>query len=73
MTRDEGVRVDCFLPPQMADRMVTLGTKKVALDAWTTFALAILAGAFIAIGAELYTLVVTGSPVSYTHLRAHET
>jgi formate transporter len=50
--------------------MVTLGTKKVALDAWTTFALAILAGAFIAIGAELYTLVVTGSPLGFGMTKA---
>jgi formate transporter len=54
----------------MADRIVTLGTKKVALDAWTTFALAILAGAFIAIGAELYTLVVTGSVLGFGMTKA---
>jgi len=65
MGTGERVSVDCFPPPQMADRMVSLGRKKVSMDAWTTFALAILAGAFIAIGAEFYTLVVTGSVLGF--------
>jgi len=65
MGRDKSVSVDCFLPPQLADRVVNLGVKKVALDTWSTFSLAILAGVFIAIGAEFYTLVVTGSGLGF--------
>jgi len=65
MGRDESVSVDCFLPPQLADRIVNLGVKKVALDAWSTFSLAVLAGVFIAIGAEFYTMVVTGSGLGF--------
>ncbi|MFB0546888.1 MAG: formate/nitrite transporter family protein [Anaerolineae bacterium] len=49
----------------MAERMVNIGAKKAVLDAWSMFALAILAGAFIAIGAEFCTLVVTDSGLGF--------
>jgi len=65
MEKDIQIRVDGFLPPQMAERMVDIGTKKAALDAWSTFALAILAGAFIAIGSEFCTLVTTDSGMGF--------
>ena len=55
------IRVDAFTPPEMAERMVNIGTRKAVLDGWSMFALAILAGAFIAIRAEFCTLVVTDS------------
>jgi formate/nitrite transporter len=58
---EKEIRVDGFLPPEMAEKMVNIGAKKAILNAWSTFALAILAGAFIAIGAEFCTLVVTDS------------
>jgi formate/nitrite transporter len=53
--------IDAFPPPEMAERMEEVGAKKANLDAWSMFALAVLAGAFIGLGAEFFTLVVTNS------------
>lgn len=65
MKREIEIRVDGFLPPEMAEKLVNIGAKKAVLDAWSMFALAILAGAFIAIGAEFCTLVVTNSGLGF--------
>jgi len=54
------VRIDAFPPAKMASRMEDVGVKKAALNADTTFALAILAGAFIGCGAIFATAVTTG-------------
>lgn len=62
---EKEIRVDGFLPPEMAEKMVNIGAKKAVLDAWSMFALAILAGAFIAIGAEFCTLAVTDSGLGF--------
>jgi len=62
---EKEIRVDGFLPLEMAEKMVNIGAKKAILDAWSTFALAILAGAFIAIGAEFCTLAVTDSGLGF--------
>jgi formate/nitrite transporter FocA (FNT family) len=43
----------------MAERMEEVGIKKANLDFWSMFALAVLAGAFIGLGAEFFTLVIT--------------
>jgi len=59
------ISMDAFPPPEMAERMVDIVERKAGLDAWSMFALAILAGAFIAIGAELCTLVVTDSSLGF--------
>ena len=45
------------MPAEMADKAETVGIKKANLDFWTTFALAVLAGAFIATGAIFATTV----------------
>lgn len=42
--------LDALLPPDMARKAETLGVKKAAMPADTTLALAVLAGAFIALG-----------------------
>lgn len=55
------IRIDAFPPPEMAERAESVGVQKANLDFWSTFALAVLAGAFIALGAEFCTLVVTDS------------
>lgn len=53
--------LDALLPPQMARRAEELGVKKAALPFDTMLALAVLAGAFIALGAMLSTVAVTGA------------
>jgi formate transporter len=59
------VTLDAFPPLEMAERMEDVGVKKANLDLWSMFALAILAGAFIGMGAEFYTLVITDSGLGY--------
>ena len=55
------ISFDAILPPSMAAKAEDLGVKKVALPALKMFALAILAGAFIGIGAIFATTVSAGS------------
>lgn len=57
--------IDAFPPPEMAERMENVGVKKANLDFWSMFALAILAGAFIGLGAEFFTLVITDSGLGF--------
>jgi formate transporter len=52
---------DALLPAQMAVRGVDIGVKKAATGAEATFVLAVLAGAFIALGAAFATTVGAGS------------
>ena len=56
--------IDAYTPAQMAARVEKAGIGKVNLDALTMFALAVLAGAFIALGAIFYTFVVHDSSLS---------
>jgi formate/nitrite transporter len=49
----------------MAERMENIGVKKASLDFWSMFALAVLAGAFIALGAEFFTVVITESGLGF--------
>jgi formate transporter len=58
--------IDAFLPPEMAERMENLGVKKASLDFWSMFALAVLAGFFIGLGAEFYTVVITDSDLAFS-------
>lgn len=51
---------DSLLPPEIAQRAESIGIKKSQLDGVTTFMLAVLAGAFIALGAISATIVATG-------------
>ena len=57
----QAVTFDAIMPPAMATRATDIGVRKAALDAWSMFALALLAGAFIAMGAVFATLVTSGS------------
>ena len=45
--------------------MENVGVKKANLDLWSMFALAVLAGLFISLGAEFYTLVVTDTGLGF--------
>jgi len=56
--------IDAYAPAQMAARVEEAGIVKGNLDATSTFTLAVLAGAFIAFGAVLYTYVIHDSPLS---------
>lgn len=57
--------VDALLPPEMAHRAEEVGVRKAALPLDTLFVLAILAGAFIALGAMLSTVVLTGTSATW--------
>jgi formate/nitrite transporter len=59
------IKLDAFLPAEMAERAENVGVKKASLDFWSMFILAILAGAFIGLGAEFATLVTTDSGLSF--------
>lgn len=53
-------RIDALLPPEMAAKAERIGEAKAALNARTMFVLAVLAGAFIALGANFATVAGTG-------------
>ena len=57
--------VDPFAPPDMARRAVAAGVAKGGLDALSLFTLAVLAGAFIALGAQLATLTGVGTTLGF--------
>ena len=52
---------DALMPPQMASKAESVGLAKARLGAQQMFALAVLAGAFIAMGAVFSTTVTTGA------------
>lgn len=54
------LRIDALLPPEMARRAEYIGVSKATAPILTTFVLAILAGAFLALGAIFATTVATG-------------
>jgi len=57
--------IDALPPPEMAERMESVGVQKANLDLGSMFALAMLAGFFISLGAEFYTLVITGNTLGF--------
>lgn len=57
-------RLDAYTPREMAQKAVTIGIAKANLALGPTFALAVLAGAFIALGACFYVNTITGVPAS---------
>ena len=57
--------MDAYAPAEMAARVETVGVAKAHLDAATTFALAVLGGAFIALGANLATVLLTEHGLGY--------
>lgn len=54
-------RVDALLPSEIALRAEEIGVKKASMDTLSMFALAVLAGAFIALGAVMATVVTAGA------------
>jgi formate transporter len=57
------IKMDALLPQEMAGKAEALGMKKAGLPFWQLFALAVLAGAFIGLGAMFATVVAAGSSV----------
>jgi formate/nitrite transporter len=55
------LHIDALLPPEMAKKAEAIGVAKAGMPAFKLFWLAILAGAFIALGANLATTVAAGS------------
>jgi len=55
------IRIDALLPGEMATRAEYVGVRKAEAPALTTFTLAILAGAFIALGAVFATTTAAGT------------
>jgi len=55
------ISFDAVLPPEMARRAEKTGIMKAHLDVWSTLALAVLAGAFIALGAIFAIVSLTGT------------
>jgi formate/nitrite transporter len=55
------IRIDALLPGEMATRAEYIGVRKAETPMWTMFTLAVLAGAFIALGAVFATNTAAGS------------
>ena len=62
---DPPFNMDAYAPAEMATRVETVGVAKANLDTATMFALAVLAGAFIALGANLTTILFTEHGLGY--------
>jgi len=58
---EDAPRLDALLPPEMARRAEEIGVRKVSMDALGTLALAVLAGAFIALGGVFATTALAGA------------
>jgi len=58
---DGRVQIDSLLPAEMAAKAEAIGVKKAGMDAASVFVLAVLAGAFIALGAVFSSTVVAGT------------
>jgi formate/nitrite transporter len=59
-TETHEIRIDALLPAEMAVRAEEIGVRKAAMPFWTVLTLAVLAGAFIALGAIFATTVAGG-------------
>jgi formate transporter FocA len=60
-TSTDRAHFDALLPPEMASRAEDVGVRKARLDTVSLFALAVLAGAFISLGAIFATTVSAGA------------
>ncbi|HZY44050.1 MAG TPA: formate transporter FocA [Anaerolineae bacterium] len=74
MSATTELQIDALLPGEMAAKAERIGVKKAHLNSLSMFVLAVLAGAFIALGAILSTTVVAGAgpvlPYGVTRLLA---
>ncbi len=58
---DATPRLDALLPPEMAKQAEETGVKKASMDAFGQFVLAVLAGAFVALGGVFATTALAGA------------
>jgi formate transporter len=63
MLANEPPRLDAVLPPEMAEKAEQVGVRKAAMDATSTFVLAVLAGAFIALGGAFANVIAASGGV----------
>ena len=61
MSSEFGFNLDALVPGMMAEKAESSGVAKVSLGPFRMFALAVLAGAFVALGAVFATTVTTGA------------
>lgn len=61
----EPATFDAYRPDEVARRVETMGVGKARADAGTLLILAVLAGAFISLGAVFFTVVVSGSALGF--------
>lgn len=61
----ETLELDAYTPAQIAERVERAGVAKARLPVVQTFTLGVLAGAFIALGAMLFTLVTSGHGMGF--------
>lgn len=59
------IDIDAYAPPQIASRIDKVATAKASLGTTKTFILGILAGVYIAIGAQFATLVISDSTLHF--------
>ena len=64
-TLPNDVSLDALLPPAMAAKAEQIGVAKAGMEPLRMFVLAVLAGAFIALGANLATIAGTGTSESW--------
>ncbi|WP_151702350.1 formate/nitrite transporter family protein [Nitrincola alkalilacustris] len=62
---NEHIYADAYQPSQIAQRVESMGVAKAQADALTLLVLAVLAGAFISLGALFFTVVITGSELGF--------
>jgi formate transporter len=62
---DRNLFADAYQPGQIAQRVEAMGVAKARADGLTLFVLAVLAGAFIALGALFFTVVISDSPLGF--------
>lgn len=59
------LKIDSLLPPEMAEKAEDVGVAKSHMDSLTLFLLAVLAGAFIGLGADLCTITATNNGLEF--------
>ena len=59
------IMIDAFPPSEMAERMEDVGVNKARMDSWSLFVLAVLAGSFIGMGGEFFTIVATDNGLGF--------
>ena len=62
---EQPLKIDALVPREMAQRAEYVGASKAEMDTPTMFSLAVLAGAFISLGAVFATTVAAGGGIPY--------